>query len=99
MKKILVTGGAGYAGSILIPELLRKGYSVRVVDNLMYGQASLLNCFYNKSFEFIRGDVTDKRLMKKAIDGTDMIIHLAAIVGAPASGHSTEVLKPTFDFH
>ena len=82
--KILVTGGAGYIGSLLIPELLNLGYKVRVLDNLMYGQTSLLPFFIDGNFEFIKGDVRDYKTVKKAVDGADMIIHLAAIVGAPA---------------
>lgn len=82
--KILVTGGAGYVGSVLVPELLKKGHEVRVLDNLMYGQTSLLPYFIEDNFEFVKGDVRDVETVEKAIDGVDMIIHLAAIVGAPA---------------
>ena len=82
--KILVTGGAGYVGSVLIPELLKKGHEVRVLDNLMYAQASLLPFFIDDNFEFIKGDIRDSKTVKKAVDGVDMLIHLAAIVGAPA---------------
>lgn len=82
--KILVTGGAGYVGSVLVPELLNKGYEVRVLDSLMYGQLSLLPCFINTNFEFLRGDIRNQEAVKKAVDGADCVIHLAAIVGAPA---------------
>jgi nucleoside-diphosphate-sugar epimerase len=82
-KKILVTGGAGYIGSILVPMLLNKGYSVRVVDSLLYKQPTLMSCFLNPRFEFIKGDVRDEKVMKPAIDGVDFIIHLAALVGEP----------------
>jgi len=82
--KILVTGGAGYVGSVLVPELLKEGHEVRVLDNLMYSQISLLPYFIEDNFEFIRGDIRDVETIKKAVDGMDMIIHLAAIVGAPA---------------
>lgn len=81
---VLVTGGAGYVGSVLVPKLLEKGYKVRVVDNMMYGVPSLLPCFINPNFEFIRGDVRDEKVMREALEGADVIIHLAAIVGAPA---------------
>lgn len=83
MLKILVTGGSGYVGSVLVPELLRAGYSVRVFDNLLFNQTSLLPLFGNTHFEFIKGDVRDVAALKEAVQGVDMIIHLAAIVGAP----------------
>ncbi|NHI94805.1 MAG: NAD(P)-dependent oxidoreductase [Candidatus Lokiarchaeota archaeon] len=82
--KILITGGAGYIGSLLNTALLKKGYKVRVLDNLMYGQITLLEHFINKNFEFIKGDIRDQEVVEKALKGVDLIIHLAAIVGAPA---------------
>ncbi len=83
MKKILVTGGSGYIGSILVPELLRGGYEVRVVDNFMYGQTSLLDCANSKNLWIIRGDARDEALIKKNIESVDFIIPLACLVGAP----------------
>ena len=82
--KILVTGGAGYLGSILIPTLLSKGYEVIVLDNMMYNQTSLLEVCHDKKFEFINGDVRNESLIKKTIKDIDLIIPLAALVGAPA---------------
>lgn len=82
--KILVTGGAGYVGSILTPLLLDKGYLVRVVDSLIYNQNTLFPCFINDNFEFLKGDVRDEELMPGAIKDVNFIIHLAAIVGEPA---------------
>ncbi len=82
--KVLVTGGAGYIGSLLVPELLHMGHKVRVLDNLMYGQTSLLPFFIEENFEFMKGDIRDFEVVKKAVDGVDIVIHLAAIVGAPA---------------
>ena len=84
MKNILVTGGAGYIGSMLVPELLDLGYNVNVVDNFMYGQTSLAKSIRNKSLSLVHGDVRDKSMMKKEISKADVIIPLAAIVGAPA---------------
>lgn len=82
--KILVTGGAGFIGSVLVPELLHAGHQVRILDSLLFGQTSLLPYFINENFEFIKGDIRNVELVKKAVDGVDVIIHLAAIVGAPA---------------
>jgi len=82
-KKILVTGGAGYVGSVLVNQLLNKGYKVRVLDNLIHRQLSHLQFFSNKNYEFIRGDIRKEEDVKKAVDGVDVIVHLAAIVGAP----------------
>jgi len=84
MAKILVTGGAGYIGSVLVPELLRAGHEVTVVDNFWYGQNSLLDVCNFRSLTVVRGDVRDEALIKKYIAGKDFIIPLAAIVGAPA---------------
>ena len=83
--KILVTGGAGYLGSLLVPSLLNLGYSVNVLDNLIYNQAPLLDCCSNENFNFIKGDITDYTLVDSLIKKNDVIIPLAAIVGAPAS--------------
>lgn len=82
--KILVTGGAGFIGSMLIPELLKLKHDVRVIDNLMYGPEPLLENFFNNKFDFILGDATNSKDMHKAIENIDMVIHLAAIVGYPA---------------
>lgn len=81
--KILVTGGAGYLGSILTPILLKNGYHVTVVDNFMYRQFSLADCCQYNTFEIVRGDCRDERVMKPLIADADVIIPLAALVGAP----------------
>lgn len=84
MEKVLVTGGAGYLGSVLIGHLLRRGYRVTVLDNLLYGQPSLLQYCSNPTFEFVRGDARDERLMQELLKTHDAILPLAAIVGAKA---------------
>ncbi len=83
MKKILVTGGAGYIGSVLVPELLRNEYEVTVIDNFMFNQSSLSECCYNKNFNIINGDVRDELLIKEVVKDHDIFIPLAALVGAP----------------
>jgi nucleoside-diphosphate-sugar epimerase len=80
---VLVTGGAGYIGSILVPFLLDKGYRVTVLDNLMYRQSSLLECCANSNFNFVRGDCRDERKLTECLKTADVIIPLAALVGAP----------------
>jgi nucleoside-diphosphate-sugar epimerase len=84
MAKILVTGGAGYIGSVLVPELLRAGHEVTALDNFMYGQAPLLDVCHHKTLQVVRGDARDEKLIDKHIEGKDFIIPLACIVGAPA---------------
>ena len=82
--KILVTGGAGYLGSVLCEHLLDAGHGVTVLDNLTYSQDSLFHLCANPHFEFLRGDARDEGLVKKAIKDADVLIPLAAAVGAPA---------------
>lgn len=82
--KILVTGGAGYIGSVLVPMLLAQGYRVTVLDNFMYRQESLLECCANQNFTLIRGDCRDSGTVKEALKDVDYVLPLAAIVGAPA---------------
>jgi nucleoside-diphosphate-sugar epimerase len=83
-ERVLVTGGAGYLGSVLCEHLLAAGYTVTVVDNLMYGQNALFHLCAHPSFNFIRGDVRDESCIKQHLKSKDIIIPLAAIVGAPA---------------
>jgi nucleoside-diphosphate-sugar epimerase len=82
--KVLITGGAGYLGSNLTRHLLEVGYTVTVLDNLMYDQVTLLHLFGNPKFQFELGDVRDKKLLQELVGLNDVIIPLAAIVGMPA---------------
>lgn len=80
---VLVTGGAGYIGSVLCRQLLDRGYRVTVLDNFMYRQNSLLDCCSSDAFHVVRGDCRDERIMRDLLRDTDIIIPLAALVGAP----------------
>ena len=81
--KILITGGAGYIGSVLTPILLAKGYEVTVLDSFMFGQNILTYFFQYDKFHVVRGDCRDESLIKKLLKDSDVIIPLAALVGAP----------------
>ncbi|MBX7142828.1 MAG: NAD(P)-dependent oxidoreductase [Oligoflexia bacterium] len=81
---VLVTGGAGYLGSILTEHLLTAGYRVTVLDNLLFGQQPHYAFCANPNYDFVFGDVRDERTVNKLVKGADVIIPLAAIVGAPA---------------
>ena len=81
--KILVTGGAGYIGSVLVPRLLSKNYAVTVLDNFLFNQVTLTDSCKHDKFEIIRGDTRDTSLLKNIIKRFDVIIPLAALVGAP----------------
>lgn len=83
-QRILVTGGAGYLGSILNEHLLKAGYHVTIVDKLLYGQSSLFHLCAHPNFDFVVGDVRDESVMRRLLQDADIIIPLAAIVGAPA---------------
>jgi len=83
-ERVLVTGGAGYLGSVLVPALLGAGYGVRVLDSFAFGQNSLASCCADPRFEVIRGDARDPETLASALDECAWVIPLAAVVGAPA---------------
>jgi nucleoside-diphosphate-sugar epimerase len=85
-ERVLVTGGLGYLGSVLCEHLLDAGCEVTAVDNLMYGtgQQGLFHLCSAPSFDFVKGDVRDESLMRNLLKGADVVVHLAAIVGASA---------------
>jgi len=82
--RILVTGGAGYLGSVMVGHLLQRGYHVTVLDNLLYGHPSLLGYCSHPKFEFVLGDARDERVLSGLIKKHDALIPLAAIVGMKA---------------
>ncbi len=84
MERILVTGGAGYLGSVLVGSLLQHGYQVTVLDNLLYNQPSLLGYCSYPQFDFVLGDCRNERVVSELVKKHDVLIPLAAIVGAPA---------------
>lgn len=81
MKKIFITGGAGYVGSALTPYLIEKGYEVTVYDLMIYGEEVLKK---NKNLRIVKGDIRDKDLLSKVIPGHDVLIHLACISNDPS---------------
>jgi nucleoside-diphosphate-sugar epimerase len=95
-SRTLITGGAGYVGSILVEELLARGSSVRVLDSLAHGGVpSLLHVWGNERFEFVRGDVRDAEARATALEGVNAVVHLAAIVGDPACAREPELARET----
>jgi len=83
MKKILITGGAGYIGSLLSTSLINEGHKVTVIDLLKYNKSSISHLFFYKNFKFIKGDCRKKNLIKKLIKENEILIPLAGLVGAP----------------
>ncbi|AJM91289.1 NAD-dependent epimerase/dehydratase family protein [Nitrosopumilus piranensis] len=90
---ILVTGGAGYIGSVLTRKLVEKGYKVRILDSLIYGKQGIEELIDNSSVEFIKGDIRDEKIVKESIKGIDCIVHLSAIVGEPLCKKIPEAAK------
>ena len=83
-KSILVTGGAGYVGSLLVPKLLNEGHDVTVLDLFLYGDNVLDNVRHDPYLKIIKGDIRDESVLKKSIKGCDTVIHLACISNDPS---------------
>ena len=97
--KVLITGGAGYLGSTLTEHLLKEGYEVTVFDNLLYKQLSLLHLFKKPGFKFIKGDVRNTDQLRVLVEGHDVIIPLAAIVGMPACKENPQMAIDVNYYH
>lgn len=93
--KVLVTGGAGYIGSVLVRQLLAKGYNVRAIDSLKFGGDALYDVMLHPNFEFMLGDVRNSADVTKALNGVEAVAHLAAIVGDPACKKYSEEANET----
>ena len=90
---ILITGGAGYLGSVMTPHLLSKGHQVTVLDNFMFRQNSLADCCHYEGFQVVRGDCRDQATVKPLLKKADIIIPLAALVGAPLCNDDKEAAE------
>ncbi|MBA7527055.1 UDP-glucose 4-epimerase [subsurface metagenome] len=95
MTNVLITGGAGYIGSVLVRLLLFNGYRVRVLDNLKWGGESLIGVYTHPNFEFVRGDIREEQDVTKALADINAVIHLAAIVGDPACSKQPRIAEDT----
>lgn len=93
MEMILITGGAGYIGSVLTGELIARGDAVTVLDTLRYRQSSLLHCYAHPHFDFVLGDVRDERVMADLLKKHDAVSPVAAIVGAKARDRDPDSAK------
>ena len=92
---VLVTGGAGYIGSVLVRQLLKKNYTVRVLDSLKFGGDALYDVMLHPNFEFLKGDIRNEKDVYNALEGIDAVAHLAAIVGDPACKKFSEEANQT----
>ena len=93
LNSVLITGGAGYIGSVLTAKLIESGYSVRILDSLIFGKEGISKYVQNNSIELIQGDIRDEDVLKKSVKGIDCVIHLAAIVGEPLCNKIPEAAK------
>lgn len=93
--KILVTGGAGYIGSVMVPAMLKKGHEVTVIDNFMYNQTPLLECCIDKRLNIVRGDARDKDIVRKELKAADAVFPLACLTGAPLCATDSTAARST----
>jgi len=93
--KVLVTGGAGYIGSVLVRQLLKNGHEVRVIDSLKFGGDAFYDVMLHPNFSFMKGDIRQSDDVQRALEGMDAVAHLAAIVGDPACKKFSDEAKET----
>lgn len=93
--KVLVTGGAGYIGSVLVRQLLKNGHEVRVIDSLKFGGDALYDVMLHPNFSFMNGDIRQAEDVQRALEGMEAVAHLAAIVGDPACKKFSDEAKET----
>lgn len=93
LKSILVTGGAGYIGSVLVGKLVEHGYQVRVLDSAIYGLSGITKHIENHTIELVVGDTRNENVVEKSVKGVDCVIHLAAIVGEPLCNKIPEAAR------
>ena len=91
--RVLVTGGAGFIGSVVARELLGDGHRTRVIDSLVYGGHALLGMYHQDDFDFVCGDIRSSETVSKALEGVDAVVHLAAIVGDQACARNPEMAR------
>lgn len=94
-RLILLTGGAGYIGSMLVSQLLTAGYRVRTIDSLLHGGMSLLPWMNHAKFELVTGDIRNKADLERSLEGASGVVHLAAIVGDPACRDNPDLARQT----
>ena len=92
-ETVLVSGGAGYIGSVLVRLLLAEGYSVKVIDNLSFGGVPIIDLLNDENFTFVKGDVRHEDDLRHALKGVDQAVHLAGIVGDPACAKQPELAR------
>ncbi|MBO4874552.1 MAG: NAD(P)-dependent oxidoreductase [Bacteroidales bacterium] len=95
MKRVLISGGAGYIGSVLVKLLLDEGYKVRVIDILRFGGEAIVELLNNDNFEFVKGDIRKEEDLRKALKDVDYAVNLAAIVGDPACAKEPDLARST----
>jgi nucleoside-diphosphate-sugar epimerase len=97
-RPVLVVGGAGYVGNVLVRDLLATGHEVRVLDCLLFDQGTALGSVFDRpGFEFVKGDITDRATVEAALEGTEAVVLLAALVGDPVCRRYPDLARSVND--